>query len=182
MTAQPLPAALQVLERVAALCAQTAAVREQGELPALLSPRQPRIGVAQAPHCPLLLSTVRASFSVCHACCLPFPPALVFCGTKAGCEVAAKSLAKSLGQVPELPRQEGAAPTPAGPASTPATPAAGTATPTRAGFADQLRQMGTQGDSKAAVLGGLVERGLAFHHAGALLLSRVVLKVLAVRT
>lgn len=112
------------------------------------------------------------------SCC---PAALVFCGTKAGCEVAAKSLAKSLGQVPELSRQEEPAPTPAGPAATPATPAVGTATPTRAGFAEQLRQMGSQGDSKAAVLGGLVERGLAFHHAGALPLSKGFLKGLVVR-
>lgn len=92
--------------------------------------------------------------------------ALVFCGTKKGCEVSAKHLARALGNVPELPRQGEHAPSPAGPDAATATPALGTATPTRAGFSEQLRQLGSQGDSRAAALGGLVEHGVAFHHAG----------------
>ena len=76
--------------------------------------------------------------------------------------MAAKALAKALGGVPELSEPgadalgtEGEAATPLG------------LTPTRAGFAQQLRQLGEQGEAKAGALAALVERGFAFHHAGA---------------
>ncbi|KAI7838157.1 hypothetical protein COHA_008005 [Chlorella ohadii] len=109
--------------------------------------------------------------ALCEEAAAASQQALVFCGTKKGCEVSAKHLARALDNVPELPRQGEHAPSPAGPDAATATPALGTATPTRAGFSEQLRQLGSQGDSRAAALGGLVEHGVAFHHAG---LSRPV--------
>lgn len=89
----------------------------------------------------------------------------MFCGTKGRCEITAKALAAALGAVPELSEPlAGAAPpsTPEGEAATPLG-----LTPTRAGFAEQLRQLADQGEAKAGALAALVEKGFGFHHAGA---------------